>query len=672
MGPLPRGDSDRYPRRGNKMDKLKQTKNKDEGKEDESFSTSTNDKKETSKDEDPFKRRESLSRTPPEKEGQKVSSLRTNWEPWGLGRPRANTNGSDTEKGAKRKATESPENKEHKIGRDANLLKRRHAEAEERLSKELEVLGNFIQENRNVHVPVKKSIEIIQRSYKKLIEIIRVKEEEEDEKGKEWQKKIDTLKGTVKHIEEESKITKKKLEEKIAAVHEEKERLMEKLRKAEKMAERGVQKMNVTKQEILEADNREKFDKIKNNAWEQNAFENVEVVVGNPLSETKSECMVVIAEPGDPDMNRSIQKMFRDRYPEMTEMRNNFEIIENVVKTRNIENKDEVRETTRKIIKIKTIDTKDDLWDLLKKVREYTKEEKIENIVTHKIAEIEGEELRKMMQCIFMETQTKIKMYVPKSLQAETGKRQIKATNSYAIVVEKKGVDYNTLLKEVKATLAEKEDRKAIRTVRSTRDGKMLIITDKDQEKEQNIRKTIIENIEEANVRQITNINRNKKTLFIRNLDATTNKEEVKQAIRRELGDRGEVELKVGEVRPTRNNTQTITITIDKDSAEILIRKEFVMIGIVKGKIEERMQMTRCYRCWGYGHAASECLEEIDRRNTCYKCGKEGHQAGQCNNEAKCPLCEKEGHTAGSSACKIFRIALKEAKRSAESPQKLN
>ncbi|KAJ3639074.1 hypothetical protein Zmor_004372 [Zophobas morio] len=171
------------------MDKLIQTKKNDEGKEVESFGSSKNDIKETSKDEDPFKRRESLSRTPPEKEGQKVSSLRTNWEPWGLGRPRANTNGSDTEKGAKRKATESPENKEHKIGRDANLLKRRHAEAEERLSKELEVLGNFIQENRNVHVPVKKSIEIIQRSYKKLIEIIRVKEEEEDEKGKEWQKK---------------------------------------------------------------------------------------------------------------------------------------------------------------------------------------------------------------------------------------------------------------------------------------------------------------------------------------------------------------------------------------------------------------------------------------------------------------------------------------------------
>ncbi|KAJ3661608.1 hypothetical protein Zmor_005996 [Zophobas morio] len=127
--------------------------------------------------------------------------------------------------------------------------------------------------------------------------------------------------------------------------------------------------MNVTKQEISAADNREKFDKIKNNVWEQSVFENVEIVVGNPLSETKSECMIVIAEPRDPDMNRSIQKTYRDSYPEMAEMRNNFEIIEKTIKTRNIKNKDEVREITREIIKIKATDTKDHLWDLLKRVR---------------------------------------------------------------------------------------------------------------------------------------------------------------------------------------------------------------------------------------------------------------------------------------------------------------
>ena len=46
-----------------------------------------------------------------------------------------------------------------------------------------------------------------------------------------------------------------------------------------------------------------------------------------------------------------------------------------------------------------------------------------------------------------------------------------------------------------------------------------------------------------------------------------------------ELEESGEIELKVGEVRPTRNNTQTITIKIDKESVEILLRKEFIMVG---------------------------------------------------------------------------------------------
>ena len=54
---------------------------------------------------------------------------------------------------------------------------------------------------------------------------------------------------------------------------------------------------------------------------------------------------------------------------------------------------------------------------------------------------------------------------------------------------------------------------------------------------------------------------------------------QVNQEIRNELEETGEIELKVGEVRPTRNNTQTITIKIDKESVEILLRKEFIMVG---------------------------------------------------------------------------------------------
>ena len=49
-------------------------------------------------------------------------------------------------------------------------------------------------------------------------------------------------------------------------------------------------------------------------------FEKEESVVGNPPSQSMSECMVVIVEPGDPGMNRSIQRMYRDKYPEMSVM----------------------------------------------------------------------------------------------------------------------------------------------------------------------------------------------------------------------------------------------------------------------------------------------------------------------------------------------------------------
>mgnify|MGYP005983831381 CR=1 FL=1 len=85
------------------------------------------------------------------------------------------------------------------------------------------------------------------------------------------------------------------------------------------------------------------------------------------------------------------------------------------------------------------------------------------------------------------------------------------------------------------------EDKKAIKTVRSTKDGKMVITTDKDQQKEQNIRKIIVDKTEEGNVRQVTDAQRDKRTLYIRNLDATMSKGEVNQAIRSKLEDGGEI-----------------------------------------------------------------------------------------------------------------------------------
>ena len=58
---------------------------------------------------DLFVRRESLRRTPPENEKQKVATLITNWESFGFSRPRANTFEDFKETGAKRKSSKSPD-----------------------------------------------------------------------------------------------------------------------------------------------------------------------------------------------------------------------------------------------------------------------------------------------------------------------------------------------------------------------------------------------------------------------------------------------------------------------------------------------------------------------------------------------------------------------------------
>ena len=58
---------------------------------------------------------------------------------------------------------------------------------------------------------------------------------------------------------------------------------------------------------------------------------------------------VVLIEPEDPKMEKSIQKQYREKYPELTDLKEDFEVIEQITKIRS-QNPDAY--TRRKIIKI--------------------------------------------------------------------------------------------------------------------------------------------------------------------------------------------------------------------------------------------------------------------------------------------------------------------------------
>jgi hypothetical protein len=84
--------------------------------------------------------------------------------------------------------------------------------------------------------------------------------------------------------------------------------------------------------------------------------------------ETRSRAVAkcVIAESDDAAMDKSIRRMYRDRFPELCDSDRDFEIFESVVRMGRGE---EQRQTTRKLVKIKIDGTDGNLWEQVTKSR---------------------------------------------------------------------------------------------------------------------------------------------------------------------------------------------------------------------------------------------------------------------------------------------------------------
>ncbi|CAH0562950.1 unnamed protein product [Brassicogethes aeneus] len=176
----------------------------------------------------------------------------------------------------------------------------------------------------------------------------------------------------------------------------------------------------------------------------------------------------------------------------------------------------------KKIIKATHDGTEEDIFEKCLDIKRETEED--ENIAFHQIQYLDTGRLKKMLEAIFHGTNTVATIYTPKNTPAE---RRPKERRTYAVVVENKGKSYEDTLKKVKAALIEKS-QEGIRNIRSTKDGNILITTDKDQSVIDNIKKTIQERnmLEEGKIIKLGK-KENKEVIFIRGMDADTTKEEM-------------------------------------------------------------------------------------------------------------------------------------------------
>jgi hypothetical protein len=57
---------------------------------------------------------------------------------------------------------------------------------------------------------------------------------------------------------------------------------------------------------------------VEGRTWEERVFSNT-VITGNPVTASDRAVKVVLAEPEIPKMDKSIQRICRDRFPELAD-----------------------------------------------------------------------------------------------------------------------------------------------------------------------------------------------------------------------------------------------------------------------------------------------------------------------------------------------------------------
>lgn len=234
---------------------------------------------------------------------------------------------------------------------------------------------------------------------------------------------------------------------------------------------------------------------------------------------------------------------------------------------------------------------------------------------------------------------------------------------SYALIVDKNKDDHRRIVNEMKTAVKNTDEADIIKSVKTAKDGKLIITTiNNDNEAMTSLKKHISKIINDDTKVRISTRNANKVSIHIRGMDIDTNSEDVIEAIENETGRLSEGSYKLSALRPNANGTQAATFTAEEKIAEKLLAQNWMRIGLVRCSLERQIILDRCNKCWSYDHETGRCSGK-DHSKNCFKCGKTDHTAKDCKNAEFCLCCNEAGHAAGSGKCAEFKKALAKARK---------
>ena len=254
----------------------------------------------------------------------------------------------------------------------------------------------------------------------------------------------------------------------------------------------------------------------------------------------------------------------------------------------------------------------------------------------------------------------KPKVEQPKEEKRKSEPRKKRLKGDALIIEVKEGLTYAELLRKVRTDPKLKELGENVVKARRTQKGEMLFELKKDPAVKSSAFKSLVEQSlgAEATVKALSP----ETVIECKNLDEITTACELEDALRALLGDLQDVQMVV-RMRKAYGNTQNASIRLSTPAANKLLAAGKVKVwwSVCSLRMAPRVsqQMTRCFKCLGFGHLARNC-EGPDRSKLCWKCGESEHVASDCKKQPKCMLCkEQDGndHVTGGLKCPAYKQA---------------
>lgn len=377
--------------------------------------------------------------------------------------------------------------------------------------------------------------------------------------------------------------------------------------------------------------------------WPQEAYVKTKVVVGNPLN-TKCEELIVFYENTKEESN--LLKLIKEKFTEAEEVleeekeEGEIPFLENIVNTRKGSRK-------TRIYFSKVINDSDIRKNLTafknKKDRDNKKNIAIA-VTTHNYRKL----ARKYLELDFTEIQEGgIEFYVPRG---EFEKKE--KTRPEAVIIGTDATTYASTLRQIRATVNPDELGISIKTVKATKDMRMIVVTEEGKAKA--LQKEIATKIQGVDIKLSSG--ETKTHLVILDIDASMNDQEVEDKIR-EQTKVNDAELK--SMRMGTRGTQTANVSMPSSSAEKLIQEGTIKIGWTLCRVKLKIDIIRCYNCLKLGHHSDLCRENKTERK-CLNCAEVGHLVKNCTNTSYCTTCNSKGHRNDSNRCPTYRRKVQE------------